>query len=1675
MCGDPPSLVPLEALISSTVRVSSRLSRDEASEESVSCRASVWSGEEKALCMDAARLWAEGVPPSSVRECGLPFPLNGGDVSDSSGQGAKEEFPSLDGAFVEKVVRGTLWKACSGGNNYNENNTRMSREMTDMDRLRVAVRGLCRHLRQRHDGDERRNESNVEPNALRGVRQQTEEEEEEEEARRIIAVVAGATGIRSMHAGVRSSREPFLVGLVCRETHGEAASGGATVRTVVASELIQSFNGHECFAGNDVGEEEKGWSTWSVMLLEAGIPGEESFPGTSKSPMWRTLLSVVDFVYAVGRPVFVSRMASHIKKVYCTPTLPVALPSSSPTKVGIGTVPEVKHLRLGCAARPAVCPSFYYTVVGEGPVTVEKYTGKADHVRSLPNLLCELMQQQPRRTEEEGLWGSSSCSRDALQWLLLLGHVWCSSRGDSDAALPSAIRHGVRPAVDLFLAVAEGLLLAMRAMEPLPPLLLRGSSISTVKAIPRLFTVEDALRTAHRVALFAYRESVAPYVFNGPFTPRHFSLQDIYCGCHYQLALWELNETCQLVSEALKERLKHFANNCATQVLREFVVPATGAVGANGVDKNPEGNTFLRTILDCTDKLKQFCSASLIPHYGMAGNADNNTAAAEGRSDRHHYQLQRCQMMESPIVSPWAPAAKAFAISEYLQQSVFPALQRLAQEHVLAARASLAKESETREAVFAMEDHCAQLQQRWSQAEAQLEHQRATVREAKRRSDVLNTHLQEACKCLQKLVMTCVGYEEVYNSYTRKLGFRVKHSCAATDIAPTHNSTGECPHESEKKGDTDALVTTPPKVSVSGLSAKKNRGVSGPLDDVDDVLPQQFPLTSSSSTLSPSSSGQMQLMSMMLRDAQQQLEACHNVLLCLYEDAHEALRKLSTTTVECTSASLNDSRQSMLSVSLRAARSVSSNTRGGHSANVSINDVLPGEASTMTATERVAEVVVNGCATGPDMVHHQNTTRRTLYHEANGVDGEREFTAVGASSSSSPQELSGLTRAPHDTTTPLRRQRHQQQQQQLCLETSQQKQRQLSSWCATTASPMPTPDRNGTAAVEAIADLQRQRQDALEALAQLQGRCNALEAQMKDQRAALRDTQRTYAADEQKWRAERQALQERLDAAKHDVQMAHEQSVQSQEEAERWALSLAGIMATAEAEAQRVVSESASEHSVNGDCDGVGGSSNVIEYDAQRFRVEDPHEALRVGRMQLASLVARVAAAAHGRGANVAETHAARQEAEVRQLLQQEIAALHEKSAVLRRELDCTREQMREAETTQQQARIVATAQSAEEAAQLSAKVNRVEEALVAARGQVQTLQLKCDRLVLQQKEALRRLHCVEAVHLASFSVWNDAMMARCELLQQEWSVVAVSFCTELCRLRSELQQSQEEARRWEETVHQQAHATQKTVEEVAGMARRIEQYREAQSSADLHTAQLLHRLSQLSAAYVNSFDAWECAMDQRCKLLLQQWSVGPQQHCNNDPALPLDEASMRPGLVEVYDPCGLRHELHQKRRRVAELEEALRQKKVACATLTETVAQLHALLHLQRELGMPIPPPPPLISREFGVLSAAPKGAGDVAALTSAFYTSPNRLEGKATGKNHQQAEPTVISAPSEGGYHAVTPNSDNSIVRNGDHSQMLATVDDNSGEGKRNPTEPRSLGWYLQSLSAIESALTP
>ncbi|RNF25822.1 uncharacterized protein Tco025E_01922 [Trypanosoma conorhini] len=1605
--GAPPPLISPEPLLPSVVRVTARAGRANAKEQASVCSFSAWNEEEKTRSLFALRPWIEGGSSSSLgaattlRSPAASTVGVGGFCEDARGvlgARSREDSFTLDNALVETVVRGSLWQACrsgSGGRDTNQPGRVAEAGMLDMRRLHSRVHELRRALQQRREGSASAPKTSVAKSpGLRDVQERgtVSEEGATLDTRRVFAIMTGSAERDSVQHFCCGGTEPFLVGLVCREPSGGSTPRVVSVRPFATAGLtgLSDESGGGSVRGN-LGTEAQAdgpeEASFSVMLIEAEM-GRLDAAEMQLSPVWQTLLSVVDFVYAAASPSAVACVASTINGVCCAAV----------------ATPGVRHFGVGCGARPAVPPSFFYSVVGEAPASMKQYTGRTHRVGDLHAVFVQLTQTQELR--------ASPCCRGPLQWSMLLAHTWRLTKAAHGVAAASPLQQrmdaAVAAAADMFVATAEGVLLAMYAMEPLPPLSVRGDAIGAVTVLPRDFSLQDVLHTAHQVALLALDTDVASCVFDRSLTPRHAALEDAYCGCRYRTARDALNLACRLASDSLKERLCAFAVHAAAQALRQTSAGTVSVLSPAGGGGGAAAASLSAAIEDATRWIHHFRTAPLLSHYraqdgGDAKQATVTAATGAGCSPRRSLP---CRMVESPIIAAAVPNAKAAVLSEYVEQALLPALLGAARERESVLRAQELRASEAREALLLAEDNCLQLQQRWKRAEAQLEHQRGELQEAKRHSRVLHAQLHESCSCLQKLLQTCVGYEETHGRFMRRLRFQLRRGVATSEVTPVSDFTPEGPRQRETAMGVEALVQTPAKDAASALAAASIRELTGSLGIEGDGVNNDVPAAASS----PSPRGQVELLNGLLRDAHQHLEASHNVLLCLYEDAQAALHQLNATSADGRSGGRRyDSCQSLLSASLQAART----TTPVRSLGQSVSD-----AASEAVSAGACECTSKGSAVGAPA-----TPRHAVHRE-----GSDQLAEMNNSARSSPSlGCGGIRCAPPNTdaasTDQLSLPRQPQQ------EGGEGKERRrstpVSRW-ATAVSLLPTPDRGVTSAVEAIADLQRQRQGTAEALARLERQYAAVTRQLDERGAALVEAQREHEAEAERWGAERAALLRQLRAAAEEAHAAEEACKASQQEVRHWAQSWAELMAAAEAEAETttLAGQAAACAPVVRDDDDADGGSKTGE-DGRRpggkrettpICVTTADEALAAGRLRLCALVERVAATA--------------------------------------------REQAR-GEELQKQASVTATLRASEESARMAAEVTRLQEALAAAAAREGLLRLDRDRLALRKDETWRRLHRMEEAYVALLDVWEEAMVGRGALLLWQCGDIVTALCEKNEALSEQLRQSQAEVQHLAETLCGQAGIAQQRGEEVTRMRGQLERHRDAQSAAEKHVSQLLRRLDQLAAAYAMSCSTWEEAMARRCELLLEPWECclhfdAPRPRCES----PSGEVPL-PQEAEAHDPCGLLHELQQKRRRIAALEEALRQSKVRGETLEEAVAQLNALLAAQREIGMAPPPSsPPRVSRDFGVLTASPTAATNAAPLVSSFYASPSRV-GDAGGSDPHPLQALLARSPSAAEEAPAV---------------SLAELQPLGPAGRvEDAGEPRPLSWYLQSLSAIESTLSP
>ncbi|SCU70463.1 uncharacterized protein TEOVI_000203600 [Trypanosoma equiperdum] len=195
-------------------------------------------------------------------------------------------------------------------------------------------------------------------------------------------------------------------------------------------------------------------------------------------------------------------------------------------------------------------------------------------------------------------------------------------------------------------------------------------------------------------------------------------------------------------------------------------------------------------------------------------------------------------------------------------------------------------------------------------------------------------------------------------------------------------------------------------------------------------------------------------------------------------------------------------------------------------------------------------------------------------------------------------------------------------------------------------------------------------------------------------------------------------------------------------------------------------------------------------------------------------------------------------------------------------------------------------------------------------------------------------------------------------------------------------------------------------------------------------------------------------------------------------------------GVYALGGIDGLVYEMELRKRRIAELEECVRQKHIVITSLKESIANLYGLLEAQRDLGMVAPPPPPLVSREFGVLNSSAKEAvayvSSDASFSNTFFASPSRVLSPGVNDGvklkvcpRSFADEAVLSAETVGG--AFTSSNDHHVAVGGVVGHEANRTDQITDEGERlqgwslpiDRKEMRPVSWYLQSIAAIESTL--
>ncbi|AAZ12477.1 hypothetical protein, conserved [Trypanosoma brucei brucei TREU927] len=894
----PTHLIPIEPLTHSVVRVVCHSSTRAGMSTPLAQMCALTDvrrllEEERDKCVETARSW-EGLcalhshyPHDHATGC-MPIANEELDCVASS--------LSLDESFVKEVLRSKLWRVKGNAESAD------GKVEPDLKRLKIVVSDLCQLLWHHRDGEGSISTDGVavpDSSERCEVVRREKRKASKVEAKSVLSIIAGLTKdsldeLTASHGSV----EPLLVGLVFSEVSEETCnhSGGETVGTLVGDDLLRLFDKKvEATVENKDGYGDTVDFSARVLLLNAVMERKNMKNMAHASPMWSALLSVVNFVYVTGDPATVRYVAQLINHVQCLTQQVTAEPAPRPhSKVDI---------------------SLFYTPLMGVENEEGLYPSGARCVSNLKTALSEAVvgvANKKRWKPEAFSPGGSGGFQDLLQWSLMLEHVWhhCGSAPCHKVSrgIEQWIGMAVETAADIFASTAEALLLSMYVMEPLPPVCLpvadnTETAVKSVAGSPG-FSVGDVLLSAHRVSLLVFGAVVGPCASDNPLLRRE-ALEDLY-GAHLK------------ASEAVRGRLERF---CARQA--ERTVDASPALKnlekyqsqwskTVELEQGKKGDSLARILYVCMEGMHHILSTPLIKHcdvpYDLGENAiagvdgwrcSGATTSCVGRTTTNcGYGAkvnQRCQVTESPITSSWASAAKSSAICNFTMQRLLPMLlHSLGQQPVVLNGNSIVNVG-TRRAVQSWEDQRMQLEGRCRAAEAMIEHQRCVIGEIRNQRSALGNRLREAQRCMRKLVMMCVGYEEGHASYAQKLAFRLKYSLEE-DITSIF-----VPIEVKPVAGSDAW---------DGGETSQQSSPS--------------PLVCGEASMVAPLAGRDDLRRLMFRDAQMQLDACHNVVRCVCQEARENLNTLSAAMMECSisygNVSPNESLRAMFSTSLYGTR-----------------------------------------------------------------------------------------------------------------------------------------------------------------------------------------------------------------------------------------------------------------------------------------------------------------------------------------------------------------------------------------------------------------------------------------------------------------------------------------------------------------------------------------------------------------------------------------------------------------------------------------------------------------------------------------------------------------------------------------------------------------------------------
>ncbi|KAH8611719.1 hypothetical protein ERJ75_001009200 [Trypanosoma vivax] len=900
-----PTRDVIEALTSSIVRVNhhttlgNTVASDSDSQRTVD-DVRPWTAADCMACIKNTRLWGHlmsGSPQSlSVARGSGNMALHVGDVTVT----AKGSNLPLDQDFARRFVSRCWWDV-----GLSESQTVNSVGASPyMDSVYDVVTQMCRLLPQCSDNVKAMGSEGAWSH-FSGRHCEMAAHDSRGEAEHISAIVTGISkSDLEQYNALHSDVEPLMVGLVCREGRGQPPAYNA-VRTLTTAERLAVVGNSEDLVVSIQGSFQESRSV-SVLLLELELANGEPNCDAESSSMWKTLLSVVDFVHVTGKRSFITQLDILIAEV--RGSLLHAAPQGGKSSEQNRTMPMQGYRRDPfCSFSDFARPQLFYTVVEAGAVSV-RCSNRALSVEGLQAALLKLPEIGPAMR-------APCCGRlGPLQWLLLAEDMWLSA-SCAEVGGVSATEHkvdfAVKAATCVFARVAEGLLLAMhttkshsqrpddigiRDCDSWPENNGNAALSDDSAAVSWLYTVSWALRVAHRAALCVLGVAAAPQI-----------VWD-HASAHYKLYM-----ACENEAESVRERFHYYGVIPTVRSTKLMKMPASETKdSALQIERDEAFGCAAPTVHKNVCEKQRLSTVPSLSRCSVMHNSEDGGTESFG-------VFYPSDNKENPVVLPRTVEVTSSASSEFPHQRLPTRLPRSTGFLACTVAEENQSPAQLYDALLLMKKQCAQFHERCRRAEGELKRQQAVARESRRQRAVLGGRLREVSSCLQRLVMLCIEYEEAHEGYERRRVFRLNHSFP--------------PHAAD---DTDAWClgsssSFTPRNELWSTVAPGD--VSGPMiDGREDEIPLRL------------EASQKQLTRLMLRDTQRHLNVCRNIILSIYHEAHGALRKTNLSTADCSlsggaSADISSAYQceSELSTVIRSARSESSAKRGSRTTYAALN------------------------------------------------------------------------------------------------------------------------------------------------------------------------------------------------------------------------------------------------------------------------------------------------------------------------------------------------------------------------------------------------------------------------------------------------------------------------------------------------------------------------------------------------------------------------------------------------------------------------------------------------------------------------------------------------------------------------------------------------------------------